>query len=54
MESLRIKMFTLGKMRTNCYVVTNESESLSIVVDPGDAIEPVIDFLKKKRSITFY
>lgn len=48
MDSLIINTFPLGRLQTNCYVLTNENGSFYIVVDPGDSSESVVEFLKKK------
>ncbi len=44
---MEIKIFQLGPLQTNCYVVSHESEAL--IVDPGGDPSPVIGFLDKNE-----
>ena len=43
MEELKIKKFVLGIMSTNCYLIENGQHS--IVIDPGDQEDLIIDYL---------
>jgi glyoxylase-like metal-dependent hydrolase (beta-lactamase superfamily II) len=44
--SLKIEIFPLGPLQTNCYVLFNEDESKSIIIDPGMNPERVVERLK--------
>ncbi len=50
---MAIKIFSIGPLETNCYVIYNDeptaSDKAALVVDPGGDPSPVIEFLKNKN-----
>ena len=51
MERLIIKKFVLGIMSTNCYLIENNNHS--ILIDPGDKAELLINYLSKILYLIF-
>ncbi len=45
---MEIKIFPLGPLETNCFVIVNENKAL--IIDPGGDPTPVLSYLKKDRS----
>ena len=41
-----IKNFQLGQLETNCYIVTDEATLQSVVIDPGDESNTVLDYIE--------
>ena len=41
-----IKTLPVGHLETNCYVITNEITLESVVVDPGDESNTILDYLE--------
>ena len=41
-----IKTLPVGDLETNCYVVTNENTLESVVIDPGDESNTILDYLE--------
>jgi len=47
MENIEIKTYKVGKLATNCYLVTNLKSNCSVIVDPGgESIELEKELLK--------
>ncbi len=44
-----IKTIPVGQLETNCYVVTNEATLESVVIDPGDEANTILDYLESNR-----
>ena len=44
-----IKTLPVGQLETNCYVVTNENSLESVVIDPGDEANTILDYLESNR-----
>ena len=44
-----IKTLPVGQLETNCYVVTNENTLESVVIDPGDEANTILDYLESNR-----
>ena len=44
-----IKTLPVGQLETNCYVVTNEATLESVVIDPGDEVNTILDYLESNR-----
>ena len=44
-----IKTLPVGDLETNCYVVTNEKTLESVVIDPGDESNTILDYLEDNR-----
>ena len=44
-----IKTLPVGQLETNCYVVTNEATLESVVIDPGDESNAILDYLEDNR-----
>ena len=44
-----IKTIPVGQLETNCYVVTNETTLESVVIDPGDEANTILDYLESNR-----
>src|SRR5579885_3181480 len=40
-----VRMFTVGPVQENCYVVREQGASTAVIVDPGDEAERLIDAL---------
>lgn len=47
MENIKVKKFILGIMSTNCYLIENGSHS--IIIDPGDEAENIIEYLNENH-----
>ena len=45
---MRIEKIVVGQLEVNCYIVSEESSSDAIVIDPGDEGERIVDFLEGK------
>ena len=41
-----IKDFQLGQLGTNCYIVTDENTLECAVIDPGDEVNTILDYLE--------
>jgi glyoxylase-like metal-dependent hydrolase (beta-lactamase superfamily II) len=44
-----IKTLPVGDLETNCYIVTNEQTLESVVIDPGDESNTILDYLEDNR-----
>ena len=44
-----IKTIPVGQLETNCYVVTNENTLESVVIDPGDEANTILDYLESNH-----
>ncbi|MCR5575865.1 MAG: MBL fold metallo-hydrolase [Oscillospiraceae bacterium] len=44
-----IKTLPVGQLETNCYVVTNENTLESVVIDPGDEANTILDYLESNH-----
>lgn len=44
-----IKTLPVGQLETNCYIVTNEATLESVVIDPGDESNTILDYLEDNR-----
>lgn len=44
-----IKCLIVGNLDTNCYVVTNEETLESVVIDPGDESNTIMDYIEANR-----
>ena len=44
-----IKTLPVGDLETNCYVVTNENTLESVVIDPGDESNTILDYLESNH-----
>ena len=42
-----IKTLTVGQIETNCYIVTDEATLQCAVIDPGDEVNTVMDYLEE-------
>lgn len=47
MRKVHIKTLVLGMMQTNCYIVKAPESKEVVVIDPGDQIDIIEDYLKK-------
>ena len=47
---LKIKTLVVGQMKTNCYIIYNNSEDSAIVIDPGDDADYIIGQLNAVGS----
>ncbi len=41
-----IKTLPVGHMETNCYIVTDEGSMQSAVIDPGDEVNTIMDYIE--------
>jgi hydroxyacylglutathione hydrolase len=48
MESLKIQQFTLGRLKTNSYVITDE-KSFCIIIDPGEDPYALTQYIGKRK-----
>ncbi len=48
-KNYSIEKFKVGPLRTNCYVIVNDSRKECVLVDPGDNAALILDFLTKER-----
>ena len=44
-----IKTIPVGQLETNCYIVTNEATLESVVIDPGDEANRILDYLEDNK-----
>ena len=44
-----IKTIPVGQLEENCYVVTNEATLESVVIDPGDEANTILDYLESNQ-----
>lgn len=44
-----IKTIPVGQLETNCYVVTNEKTLESVVIDPGDESNTILEYMEDNR-----
>ena len=44
-----IKPIPVGHLDANCYVVTNEQTLESVVIDPGDEGNTILDYLESNK-----
>ena len=44
-----IKTLPVGDLETNCYLVTNEKTLESVVIDPGDESNTILDYLESNH-----
>lgn len=43
------KRFIVGPLEVNCYVIADEVSKEGMVVDPGDGVDVILDFLNKNQ-----
>lgn len=46
---MRLKTFVVSEIETNCYIIIDENTLESIVIDPGDEAEKVINFIESEN-----
>lgn len=51
---MKIKKFEVGPLFVNCYVVYDESSKETIVIDPGDEPDLIVDFIKEESLYVKY
>ena len=44
-----IKTIPVGQLEENCYIVTNEATLESVVIDPGDEANTILDYLESNK-----
>ncbi len=44
-----IKCLIVGRLETNCYVVTNEKTLQCVVIDPGDEANTIMDYVESNN-----
>lgn len=44
-----IKNLVVGRLETNCYIVTNEDTLEAVVIDPGDEINTIMDYVESNK-----
>ena len=49
-----IKCLTVGQIETNCYIVTDEATLQCAVIDPGDEVNTVMDYLEEHKLTAKY
>ena len=55
---MRVKVFVVGMLSTNCYVVHDEKTKAAIIIDPGfdspSEAKPVLNYVEKEKlTVTF-
>lgn len=45
---MKITVFTVGPVSTNCYIVYQESSSACVVIDPGAEAQKIASYIKKE------
>src|SRR5439155_22369270 len=48
--TMKIHSIVVGRLQTNCYILQSESESM--IVDPGDEPERILRFIKDMNART--
>jgi len=48
---MRIQTCILGRIRTNCYIITNEETKKAIIIDPADQAQEIEKKLKEQELI---
>ena len=46
---MNIKTLPVGQLETNCYVVVNEQRLECVVIDPGDEINTILDYIEDNK-----
>ena len=46
---LRLKTFVVGYYQTNCYVINDDSTDKGIVIDPGDGVGAIKEYIALKK-----
>lgn len=44
-----IKTLPVGQLETNCYIVTNENTLECVVIDPGDEVNTILNYLEGNK-----
>jgi glyoxylase-like metal-dependent hydrolase (beta-lactamase superfamily II) len=44
-----VHTLTLGPFETNCYMVHREGDARALVIDPGEDVDAILDFLDRKK-----
>ena len=44
-----IKTLEVGHLETNCYIVTDENTLESAVIDPGDEVNTILDYVEANK-----
>lgn len=47
--NLKIERIVVGELQENCYIVTKENKS--IIIDPGDELDKIIDKIRDKNIV---
>lgn len=50
-KNMKIKTLVVGMVSTNCYIVTNDDNNESLIIDPGDAAETIIGYITQNNLI---
>lgn len=46
MKEINVKVFTMGELNTNCYVIFRETDQSAVVIDPGAYSEDLLEFCR--------
>ena len=49
MDLLKIETFPLGKLQCNCSLIYNEQTRESIIIDPGDDAEALLNLIEERN-----
>lgn len=49
MSNINIIVYTLGKVRTNCYIISNSVTKEAVIIDPADEANIIEDAVKKEE-----
>ena len=48
MAKINVSSMAVGELAANCWFLTNEDLKETLVFDPGDETERILDYLEKK------
>ncbi|MDI6603543.1 MAG: MBL fold metallo-hydrolase [Thermoanaerobacteraceae bacterium] len=49
LSNLEIKRYVVGLFQSNCYIITNTNSKESVVIDPGEMIPSLIDYIQANK-----
>lgn len=53
-EIMRVEKIVVGQLDVNCYLISDESTSEAMIIDPGDEFERITEVIDKKRVTPRY
>lgn len=49
-----LKRFVVGPLEVNCYLIIDEETKEAVVVDPGDNVDEILDYVKRENITIKY